>query len=43
VAEHGDLHVLLVGRRAEPKETQDPPNEQQSKPAAHADDPAGLA
>jgi hypothetical protein len=39
-AEHGDLDVLLVGRRANPEEVQEPANQQERQGAAHADDRA---
>jgi hypothetical protein len=38
VAEHGDLDVLLVGRRAEPEEVKEPADEQEGDRAAHGDD-----
>jgi hypothetical protein len=39
VAEHRDLDVFLVWRRAEPKEVKEPANEQEGdRTAAHAED-----
>jgi hypothetical protein len=38
VAEHGDLHVLLVGCRAKPEEVKEPADEQERDGAAHAGD-----
>jgi hypothetical protein len=38
VAEHGDLDVLLVWRRREPKEVKEPANEQEGDRTAHAED-----
>jgi len=40
VTEHGDLDVLLIGRRAEPKKVKEPADEQERNRAAH---PADLA
>jgi hypothetical protein len=38
VSEHGELDVLLIGRRAEPQEVKEPADEQERERAAHAGD-----
>ena len=38
VAEHRDLDVFLVWRRAEPQEVKEPADEQEGERAAHGDD-----
>ena len=45
VAEHGDLDVLLVRRRAEPEEVKEPADEQEGDRTTHAEDlgRAGVA
>jgi hypothetical protein len=43
VAEHGDLDVFLVRRRAKLEEVQEPANKQERDRAAHGDDPCRCA
>jgi hypothetical protein len=38
MTEHGDLHILLVGRRSEPEQVEEAADEQEGDWASHVQD-----